>query len=190
MNGKIQAESLADHNQGHRPWSKEQVNPSGCKPETTHTNHMGQSLSQLYVHLTFGTQNRYPFIHQDVEERLHSYVAGIFKNLESPALIINSVPDHIHILFRLSKNYALAKVVEEVKKQSSKWLKEVGYDLRQFSWQTGYGAFSVSSSAVNVVRNYILSQKEHHRKKSYQEEVEEFIRKYDVIEYDSAYFWK
>ena len=117
-------------------------------------------------------------------------MAGTLKKYESPALIINSVPDHTHILFRLSKNYALAKVVEEVKKQSSKWFKEIEHGNSKFSWQTGYGAFSVSSSKLDVVRKYILNQKEHHRKVSYQEEVEEFVRQYDIIEYDPTYFWQ
>ena len=114
-------------------------------------------------------------------------MAGILKNKESPALKINSVPDHVHILFRLSKNYALAKVVEEVKKQSSKWLKKQGAD--GFTWQIGYGAFSVSSSKVEVVKKYILNQKQHHKSKNYKEEIEEFIKEYDVIEYDEKYFW-
>lgn len=151
---------------------------------------MGQSLSQLYVHLTFGTKYRYPFIKPQIEDRLHPYIAAILKNLDSPALEINSVPDHIHILFRLSKNHALAKVVEEVKKQSSKWLKGIDPSLTKFSWQIGYGAFSVSGYKVEVVKNYIANQKTHHSKKNYKEEVEEFIKEYDVIEYDAKYFWK
>ena len=77
---------------------------------------MRQSLSQLYVHLTFGTKERYPFISGQIELQLYSYIGGILKNKESPALKINPVPDHIHILFRLSKNHALAKVVEAVQK--------------------------------------------------------------------------
>ena len=148
---------------------------------------MGQLLSQLYVHLTFGTKFRQPFISESIEKSLHAYLAGIFKNHESPALIINSVPDHVHVLFRLSKNVALAKVIEEVKKNSSKWLKTQG--VGEFKWQIGYGAFSVSSSKVEVVKRYIANQKEHHNKKTYKEEIEEFIREYDVIEYDEEYFW-
>lgn len=150
---------------------------------------MGQSLSQLYVHLTFGTKNRFPFIKTDWEERLHGYMAGILKNYESPAIIINSVSDHIHILFRLSKNYALAKVVEEVKKNSSKWVKEIEKGNSKFSWQSGYGAFSVSSSSLEIVKKYIANQKDHHKKKSFRQEVEEFIKQYDIIEYDEKYFW-
>lgn len=86
---------------------------------------MGQSLSQLYVHLKFGTKGRVPFINENVEDRLHAYMAGTLKQFESPALIINSVPDHIHILFRLSKNFALAKVIEEVKKTPQNSLKSL-----------------------------------------------------------------
>ena len=150
---------------------------------------MGQSLSQLYIHLTFGTKDRYPFIKHDWNSQLHSYIAGIMKNNESPALIINSVPDHIHILFRLSKNYALAKVVENIKKESSKWIK-ANTPVSNFAWQAGYGAFSVSSSKVEIVKKYIINQKEHHKKITFKEEVEEFIQNYDLIEYDVEYFWR
>lgn len=118
---------------------------------------MGQSLSQMYIHLVFGTKYRYPYINENVEDSLHAYIAGILKNLESPAIKINSVPDHIHILFRLSKNYALAKVVEEVKKESSKWMKTQG--VTGFTWQGGYGAFSVSSYKVEIVKFILLDRK-------------------------------
>ena len=148
---------------------------------------MGQSISQLFVHLTFGTKGRYPFITEEIEPQLHAYMAGIFRNKDSIALKINSVPDHIHILFRLSKNHALAKVVEDVKKQTSKWMKVKG--INKFTWQIGYGAFSVSSSKVYVVKKYIANQKNHHKVKSYREEIEEFIKEYDIIEYDEKYFW-
>ena len=148
---------------------------------------MGQSLSQMYIHLTFSTKGRKAFINENIEAELHSYMASIFKSNESPALKINSVPDHTHILFRFSKNYALAKVVEDVKKNSSKWIKTKG--ITAFSWQIGYGAFSVSSSKVDIVKKYIMNQKEHHKTKKYKEEIEGFMREYDVIEYDSKYFW-
>lgn len=93
---------------------------------------MGQSLSQLYVHLTFGIKGRMPWITSALEKRVHAYMAGTLQEYESPALIINSVPDHVHILFRLSKNYALARIVEEVKKQSSKWIKTIEGGHPQF----------------------------------------------------------
>lgn len=148
---------------------------------------MGQSLSQIYVHLTFGTKFREPYITAEIEKELHAYIIGILRKMESPSIRINSMPDHIHILFRLSKNYALAKVVEEVKKSSSKWMKEKG--VNGFTWQIGYGAFSVSSRGVKDVERYIEFQKEHHQSKSYKSELESYIKESDVVEYDEKYFW-
>lgn len=150
---------------------------------------MSQSLSKIYVHLTFGTKFRQPFITEDIEEELHSVMAGIFKKCNSPALIINSVPDHTHVLFRMSKNHALSAIVRRFKTNSSKWIKVRSIGHQDFRWQVGYGAFSVSSSGVEVVRKYIAKQKEHHKVISYKEEIELFIKKYDLIEYNSEYYW-
>ena len=148
---------------------------------------MGQSLSQMYVHLIYGTKNRYPFITEDIEPALHKYIAGILKNMDSTAIKINSMPDHIHILFCLSKKYTLIKAVEEVKKQSSKWMKTEGID--GFTWQIGYGAFSVSKSKIEIVSQYIVNQKEHHKTKSFEKEMEEFMSEYEITEYDPQHFW-
>ncbi|MDR9407692.1 MAG: transposase [Balneolaceae bacterium] len=126
---------------------------------------------------------------EGVKDNLHSYMAGIFKNVDNPALFINSVPDHVHALFRLSKNAPLAKIVEEVKKGSSKWMKdEIGN--RSFYWQTGYAAFSVSSSKVNSVKRYIARQEDHHKQMNCRGEIERFMKQYDVVEYNSEYFWE
>jgi len=143
---------------------------------------MSQSLSKLYIHLTFTTKDRNPLIRKAIQPALHSYMAGIFKMHNCPAFIINSVPDHIHVLFRLSKNMALAGVVEQVKKSSSKWMKEHAGNP-SFFWQRGYGAFSVSSSKVNIVTRYIARQEEHHEHFSYRKEIERFMMEYDVVEY-------
>ena len=151
---------------------------------------MGQSLSQLYIHLIFGTKGRHPFIKEGIREELNAYIVGTLKAYNCPSLRTNCVEDHVHVLFRLSKNMALAKVVEEVKKQSSKWMKTVKGGNESFGWQNGYAAFSVSSSKVDVVRKYILNQEAHHKKQTFREEVESFLREYDVIEYDEQYFWK
>ena len=148
---------------------------------------MGQSLSQLLVHLTFSTKGRHPFITEEIEPQLHAYIAGILKNKDSPAIRINSVPDHIHILFILSKNHALSKVVEDVKKHSSKWIKTKG--IRNFTWQIGYGAFSISRTHIERIKNYVANQKQHHKVKTYKEEVEEIFNEYDSLEYDKNYFW-
>ena len=149
---------------------------------------MGQSLSKIYVHLVFGTKYRKPWITDDVRNELHSYITGIIKNMESPVLKINSVSDHIHILFLQSKNFALAKIVEDVKKSSSKWMKTKG--ITDFTWQIGYGAFSVSSSKIEIVKKYIETQKEHHRKKTFIEEVDLFMKEYGIDDYNKDYFWR
>ena len=150
---------------------------------------MSQSLSKLYVHLTFSTKHRNPWIPRTISADLHAYVAGTLKNVDSLALIINSVDDHIHVLFRLSKNIALARVVEEVKKGSSRWMKQRTGNS-SFYWQTGYSAFSVSSSKVNTMTRYIARQQAHHKHLSYREEIERFMREYDVVEYNPDYFWE
>jgi REP element-mobilizing transposase RayT len=148
---------------------------------------MGQSLAKLYLHLTFSTKDRYPFIETEWEEKLYAYIAGILKNLESPSLIVNGNKDHIHVLFVLSKNIALAKVVEIVKKESSKWIKSEGFS-NKFSWQTGYACFSVSSSKIETIKKYIQNQIEHHKKQSFQNEIRVFLNEYE-IKFDERYIW-
>jgi REP element-mobilizing transposase RayT len=113
-------------------------------------------------------------------------MAGVLKNLESPALIINSVTDHVHILCQLSKNVATCKLLEEVKKSSSKWMKEQG--VLDLAWQNGYGVFSVSQSNVGAVRKYIESQAEHHKKRDFKAEFREFCKRHDVA-IDERYVW-
>jgi len=148
---------------------------------------MGQSLSRIYIHAVFGTKGRRPLIGEKIEKELHAYIIGILKNLESPSLQINSMPDHIHILFLLSKNYSISEIMQIIKKDSSKWMKSKGYN--DFSWQIGYGAFSVSQSQVNKVINYIKNQKEHHKKMSLEKEVDELMTKYKADKYSRDFFW-
>lgn len=148
---------------------------------------MGQSLTQLYIHLVFGTKFRQNLINSQVADSLHAYIGGILKNKECKPVIINSVPDHIHILFQLSKNFTLTSIVQDVKKDSSKWMKTQG--ISNFAWQSGYGAFSVSNTKLEVVKKYIRNQHEHHKKQSYKEEVEAFLTS-NKMEYDKEYFWR
>ena len=149
---------------------------------------MAQSLSKMLVHLIFSTKGRERIIRDDIRDELHRYSAAVLKELDSPAILINSVEDHIHILFSLSRNYAIKDIVEEVKKASSKWIKGKGRDYAGFYWQNGYGAFSVSQSAVDEVRAYILRQHEHHQRVSFQDEFRAFLRRYE-IEFDERYVW-
>jgi putative transposase len=141
---------------------------------------MPQSLSKLYVHLIFSTQRRAPLRVPSVRSPLHAYLATVLKNQDSPALKIDSTSDHAHLPFRLSKNLALADVVEKVKTSSSRWLKIQAKMPQSFHWQNGYGGFSVSSAEVDSVGAYIEGQEEHHRMVSFQDEYRRFLKEYGV----------
>ena len=149
---------------------------------------MPQSLSSILIHLIFSTKNREPFLMPEIEVELYPYMASIFKALKSPALIINGTSDHLHTLFSLSRVVTIAELVEEVKTESSKWIKTKGRDFRNFHWQSGYGAFSIAHSQVSPVKRYIRRQKEHHRRVNFQDEYRKFLKAYEV-EYDERYVW-
>jgi len=149
---------------------------------------MPQSLANIYIHLIFSTKERFPYLSAEVRPDLHAYMATVLANLNSPAVLINSVTDHVPVLFNMARTVTLAQVVEDVKKSSSKWVKTQGADLITFAWQSGYGGFSVSESNVPKVANYIRNQEEHHRVKTFQEEYREFLDKHK-IKYDERYVW-
>jgi putative transposase len=149
---------------------------------------MPQSLAAVYVHLIFSTKNREPLIRPEIEEELRKYHAGILINLDSPMIASDGTADHIHILFRLGRRQSIAVVVEELKKSSSKWIKGKGREYAKFYWQAGYGAFSVSQSGIKEIKKYIANQKEHHRRKTFQEEFRAFLTKYE-LEFDERYVW-
>jgi REP element-mobilizing transposase RayT len=150
---------------------------------------MAQSLAQLYVHLVFSTKNRAPFLKDKAfRERMHRYLKGICDNQDSPSLQVGGVGDHVHILCRLSKNLALSDLVRELKRDSSSWIKTEQPTLADFHWQAGYGAFSVSPSHVEALKEYIQNQEEHHRRETFQDELRRLLRKYG-IEYDERYVW-
>ena len=150
---------------------------------------MPQSLAKNLIHLIYSTKDREPCLSPEILAGLFKYKAGILKECKSPALLIGGGADHVHVLFCLSKNHALAKVIEEVKKGSSKWMKTQGPEFRDFYWQAGYGAFSVSQSHLEQVRRYIELQEEHHRTLSFQEEFLAFLNRYEV-EYDERFIWE
>ncbi len=149
---------------------------------------MSQSLAQIYIHIVFSTKYRKPLIHPDIEEELYAYIGGTIKSLKGNSIKINGVSNHIHILATLPKTITLSKYLEEIKRSSSKWIKTKGSNYKSFSWQRGYGAFSVSSYKVDVVRNYIAKQKEHHKSQDFKKEFIKFLDEYK-IEYDERYLW-
>ncbi len=147
---------------------------------------MPQSLANILVHLIFSTKHREPWIHHEIRPCLNAYIMGILTNHQSPSVATNSVKDHIHILLALSKNYSASKIVEEIKTDSSRWMKEQG--IRGFRWQNGYGAFSIGQSQVAAVKKYIAGQEQHHLRVSFQEEFRKFLGRYQV-QYDERYVW-
>jgi putative transposase len=151
---------------------------------------MSQSLCQLYVHLVFSTKNRYPFIPMDRVDILHAYLQTVSKNLEAPTLRVGGVADHVHLLARFPRTLTIAKWVEILKSHSSKWIKSefASPKMSKFSWQSGYGAFSVSPSHVQKVVAYIQHQEAHHKTETFQEEYRRLLKKYEVI-YDERYVW-
>ena len=149
---------------------------------------MPQSLARNLVHLVYSTKNRQPWIPKEHRDALDAYQAGIFQEWDSPALLIGGVEDHVHALFSLSKNWALKKIVEEVKKGSSKWMKANGPRNLDFCWQAGYGAFSVSQSNEESVKRYIENQERHHKRLTFQDELRALFQRHK-IEFDERYVW-
>lgn len=149
---------------------------------------MAQSLSKVYVHITFSTKNRQNIIDEEIETSLFEYLGGICKGLECNPVQIGGHKNHIHILCLLSKKITQIKLLEELKKNSSKWIKSKEEKYSNFYWQDGYGIFSVNPSEVDVVIKYILNQKNHHKKISFQDELRAFLKKYKV-DFDEKYIW-
>ncbi len=150
---------------------------------------MAQSLAQIYLHIVFSTKDRAPFLStRDLRDEMHAYLGGACKNLDSPPLKVGGTEDHVHILLRLSRKYAIADLLRKVKQSSSKWVKTRDPALSNFHWQDGYGAFSVSPAHVPALRRYIADQEEHHRKESFQDEFRRLLEKYG-IGWDERYVW-
>jgi REP element-mobilizing transposase RayT len=149
---------------------------------------MSQSLARLNVHLIFSTKHRERFLDEAIRPELHDYMGAVLSGLACRLCSINSVEDHVHLLFELARTAPLSKVVKDVKKSSSKWIKTKGPRFSTFAWQAGYGAFAVSESNIDSVRRYIARQEEHHRRKGFQEEYLAFLKRHNVA-FDERYLW-
>jgi REP element-mobilizing transposase RayT len=149
---------------------------------------MPQSLAQLYLHIVFSTKNHVPFIKHSIRKELFDYIGGILNNIECHPIKIGGVDDHIHILCRLSKKITIIKLLEEIKTSSSKWIKTKGEEYAKFHWQDGYGAFTISPSAVDNIMLYIENQEEHHGHKEFKEEFIELLKSNNT-DYDEQYLW-
>ncbi len=146
---------------------------------------MSSTYLSLHYHLVFGTKNRQPLIAPDWRSRLHEYLGGTLRGLGGFPQGVGGVADHVHLLVGLKATHCLADVLRELKKASSLWAHEqIG--LRSFAWQEGYAAFTVSATSRQAVKEYIANQEEHHRVKSFREELVELLNKAGV-EYDPRY---
>jgi putative transposase len=147
---------------------------------------VAQTCGNVVVHLIFSTKLRRPLITPDIRSDLFAYLGGIVRELQGTALIVNGTCDHVHMLIRIRPVQSIAEIARVVKTNSSRWIRKKGH--KEFGWQAGYGAFSVSESNVQAVSKHIATQEEHHRKRSFQEEFVAFLKKNNVV-YDERYIW-
>jgi putative transposase len=141
----------------------------------------------FHYHLVFSTKERVPSIVDDIRPRVHAYLGGIIRGLDGVPLEVGGIADHVHLLIGLKATHCLADVLRDLKSDSSKWIHSE-LRLPHFAWQEGYGAFTVSRSHLDSVREYVRGQKEHHLRHSFQDEYRAFLEKHE-IEFDARYLW-
>lgn len=149
---------------------------------------MPQSLSNVMLHLVFSTKNRSRSLRDEWRDPLHRYVSGIMEQHKCQSIITNSVDDHIHMLFGLSRTITIADLVKELKTGTAKWIHRQDSRSSDFAWQRGYGVFSISPSHKDQVIGYIRNQAEHHKVVTFQDELRRLLEIYRV-KYDEAYVW-
>ena len=141
---------------------------------------MAQSYSQLYIHLTFHVANTGIQIFESDKQDLYDYIGNIIRKSDSVPIIINGTINHIHIFCSLSKKISVAQLVSKIKSNSTLWMKDEPRHYKKFEWQSGYAAFSVSPSLYNKTREYIRNQETHHKKMTFQEELQLFLKEYNI----------
>ena len=147
---------------------------------------MSQSFTNLLYHIVFSTKDRRPLITSGYEPLLYNYIGGTIREMGGISLELNGTEDHVHVLTKLRPDRALSDVLRDLKANATGWMHDVFPALKDFSWQRGYGAFTVSQSNVGEVRQYIARQKEHHAKLSFRDEVIQFLKE-NGIEYYERY---
>lgn len=148
---------------------------------------MGHTYCSSLYHCVFSTKDRRKLIASKLQPDLWAYMGGIAREHEMKALIIGGTDDHVNLLLSLPSTKPIAKAMQEIKSSSSKWMREQ-CRVKDFAWQEGYGAFSISQSLISVILQYIANQQEHHKKHDYQEEFLAILKKHQ-IEYDPRYVW-
>ncbi len=149
---------------------------------------MASTLTNLLVHVVFSTKGRETTITDEYREKLHNYIGIIIRGEGAQPLSVGGMPDHIHIAMKYKSNQALSDMVRKIKANSSKWVNQKRFIKKRFAWQNGYGGFSISVSQVDKVRIYIMNQAEHHRTRTFKEELVQILEKHG-IDYDPEYLW-
>ncbi len=149
---------------------------------------MPQSFACLHYHLIFSTKERAPLLVVELPSRLYAYIGGVLRKERGTLVAAGGMPDHVHLLVSLCRESSLSDVVRQIKSSTSRWIHETIPGLHGFAWQAGYGAFTVSYSHIDRVKEYIATQAEHHRTITFQEEYLAFLRRHD-LEFDERYLW-
>lgn len=149
---------------------------------------MPNTYTQIHIHLVFAVKYRDGVIQASWKDELYKYITGIVQNNKHKLLIINGMPDHVHILIGLRPSQSISDLLQDIKGSSSKWINEKRFIKTRFEWQEGYGAFSYSKSQIKTVIEYIENQELHHQKKTFREEYLEMLQKFEV-DYDEKYIF-
>jgi len=149
---------------------------------------MSQSLAKIILHIVFSTKNRLNLIPKNILQEVHAYIASICRNKNSEAFRVGGTQNHIHIACTLPRTLTVSQLLEEIKTSSSKWIKNKDHLSSDFSWQAGYGVFSLGYSQLETLIRYIDKQEEHHQQNNFQDELTELLDRYD-LKYDTKYLW-
>lgn len=149
---------------------------------------MPNTYTQIHLHFIFAVQNRLSLIQKEWEDRLYQYITGIVQKNEHKMIIINGMPDHLHIVVGMRPTQSISDLLQDIKGSSSKWINDNKLAKGKFQWQEGYGAFSYSKSALPKLIEYVKNQEKHHKKKTFTEEYREFLKAFEV-EFDDRYIF-
>lgn len=150
---------------------------------------MAGTYTQIHLHLVFAVQNRHSLIYDSWKERLYQYITGIIQQQKHKVIIINGMPDHLHIVIGMRPTQSLSELMQDIKGSSSKWINDNKLATGKFTWQQGYGAFSYNRSQLPKLIDYVKNQEEHHKKKTFSEEYKDFLKAFEV-EFDEKYIFK
>ncbi len=150
---------------------------------------MAGSFVANYCHMVFSTKNRVPQIDDELRPRLFEYMGGTMRGLDGVLLAAGGTADQVHLLVSMGKEGSIASTIRDIKSNSSGWIHETFPERHEFAWQSGYGAFSVSHSRLDRVKEYLVNQRQHHRVKTFKEEFEALLRKHH-IKFDERYIWE